>query len=325
MRKRVALAAAIVGIAALAGGGPASAQEWPAKPVRIVVPYPPGGNVDVAARIIASELQKSLGQPMVVENKAGAGGMLAGEFVAKSDPDGYTLFMAANGPLLYSPTIFGRPLYHWRTSFVPISTVSLTPLLLQVHPSVTAHSASELIALAKAKPDSLTMASPGAGTTNHLMSEMLQKVTGAKWITVHYKGNAPATNDLLGGQVQMNIDQVSVAQPFVKEGRTRALGVFAAKRVPWLPDVPTLAEQGIRGVEGQTFTGLLAPAGTPAKVVDTLSGALKKALGDEEVVRRYYQAGAEARWMSPKDFTDYLAKEEATWMPIIKASNIKAD
>jgi tripartite-type tricarboxylate transporter receptor subunit TctC len=154
---------------------------------------------------------------------------------------------------------------------------------------------------------------------------MLQKVTGATWTTVHYKGNAPATQDLLGGQVQFNIDQVSVAQPYVKEGRTRALAVIAPKRVPWLPNVPTLEEQGIKGVEGQTFTGLLAPAGTPQAVVDKLSASLRTILAKQDVVKRFYDVGAEAHWMSPQEFTSYLAKEEATWIPIIKAANIKAE
>lgn len=305
--------------------GPVIAQDWPSKPIKLVVPYPPGGNVDSAARIVAAELQKDLKQTVIVENKAGAGGMLAGESVAKADPDGYTLFLTANGPLLYSPAIYNRPLYHWQKNFVPISSISFTPLVLQVHPSLPAKTAAELIALAKAKPNSLNMASPGAGTTNHLLSEMLQRKTGAKWTTIHYKGNAPATNDLLGGQVQFNLDQVSVAQGFIKDGRTRAVGVFAPKRVPWLPDVPTLAEQGINGVEGQTFTGVLAPAGTPPAVVTRLSTAMRKALDETSVKAKFFAAGAETRWMSPQDFSSYLAKEEATWMPIIKSANITAE
>ncbi|TFY99890.1 Bug family tripartite tricarboxylate transporter substrate binding protein [Ramlibacter rhizophilus] len=325
MRKLIAPLSAALAAFAVAAAPSVQAQEWPSKPVRLVVPYPPGGNVDGAARIISGELQKLLGQPIVVENKAGAGGMLAGEHVARADPDGYTLFMAANGPLLYSPTIYGRPLYHWQKDFAPISTVSLTPLLVQVHPSVPAKTVPELVALAKAKPDSVTMASPGAGTTNHLLSEMLQKQTGAKWVTAHYKGNAPATNDLLGGQVQFNIDQVSVAQPFIKDGRTRPLAVIAPKRVPWLPDVPTLQEQGITGVEGQTFTGVLAPAGTPPAVIDKLSTALRTVLANPDVKARFYQAGADTQFMTPKEFSAYLAKEESTWLPIIRAANIKAN
>ncbi|MGE4241705.1 Bug family tripartite tricarboxylate transporter substrate binding protein [Ramlibacter sp.] len=303
----------------------ASAQAWPTKPVRLVVPYPPGGNVDAAARIVSGELQKELGQPVVVENRAGAGGMIAGEFVAKSEPDGHTLFFTANGPLLYSPVIYGRNLYHWKTNFVPIASVTFTPLILQAHPSLPVKNVPELIALAKSKPNGLSMASPGAGTTNHLMSEMLQRTTGAQWTTVHYKGNAPATNDLLAGQVQFNFDQVSVAQQFVKAGRTRALAVVAPKRVPWLPEVPTLQEQGIKGIEGQTFTGVLAPAGTPPAVVERVSQAMRKALDQTAVKARIFAAGSDARWMSPREFADYLQKEESTWLPIIKSKNITAD
>jgi len=303
----------------------ATAQAWPAKPVRIVVPFPPGGNVDTTARIVATALQRDLGQTVIVENKPGAGGLIAGDLVAKAEPDGYTLFMAANGPLLYAPTIFNRPLYQWNRSFAPVGMVSLTPLLIHVHPSLPARTVPELIALAKARPDGLTMASPGAGTTNHLLSEMLQRRAGVRWLTVHYRGNAPALTDLLGGQVQFSVDQVSVAQGAVKDGRTRALGVIAPRRVPWLPDVPTLAEQGVEGVDGQTFTGLLAPAGTPPAVVERLSAALKVALADKEVMQRIDHAGAEPRWTSSLAFAEYLAKEESIWLPIIKAAGIKAE
>lgn len=304
----------------------AAAQDWPTKPVRLVVPYPPGGNVDVAARTVAEELQKGLGQPVIVENRAGAGGMLAAEQVARSAPDGHTLFVAANGPLLFSPTIFGRPAaYHWQKDFAPISTLTLTPLVLQVHPSVPAQTVGELLDLLRRKPDAMTMASPGAGTTNHLLSERMQAISGVKWTTVHYKGNAPALNDLLGGQVQFAFDQVSVAQRFVKEGKLRALAAVSDKRLPWLPDVPTLAEQGVKGVDGQTFTGVLAPAGTPAAVVNRLSELIRKVLQDPAIAQKFYAGGSEARGMTPQDFAAYLQREEATWLPIIKAANIRAE
>lgn len=221
------------------------ASNWPTQPVQIVVPYPPGGNVDVAARIIAPSLEKAFGQPFVVENRAGAGGLIAGEYVARSKPDGNTLFMAANGPLLFSPLIFNRPAYHWETDFKPISTVSLTPMVMQARPSLQVNSFQELIDHAKKNPGDLNMASPGAGTSNHLMSELLQKETGAKWVTVHYKGNAPATTDLIGGQVDFNFDQVSVALPFINSGKLKPLAVTSDKRVPSLPDVPTLEEASL--------------------------------------------------------------------------------
>ncbi len=310
---------------AAASCGVASAEDWPSRPVKLIVPYPPGGNVDSAARIVADELQKALGQPMVIENRAGAGGLIAGEFVAKSAPDGYTFFVAANGPLLFAPTIFNRPVYHWQKDFLPISSISFTPLVLQVNPSVPAKNVAELLDLARRKPEAVTMASPGAGTTNHLLSEQMQALTGVKWTTVQYKGNAPAINDLLGGQVQFSFDQVSVAQRYVKDGRLRALAAVSSKRLPWLPDVPTLEEQGIKGIDGQTFTGVLAPAGTAPAIVQKMSETLRKVLQDPAIVQKFYAAGAEARGMTPDAFAAYLKKEESTWIPIIKAANITAN
>ncbi|MDX3984122.1 MAG: tripartite tricarboxylate transporter substrate binding protein [Achromobacter sp.] len=298
---------------------------WPEKPVKIVVPYPPGGNVDVAARLIAPGLQAAFGQPFIVENKPGAGGMIAGEQVARSEPDGYTLFMAANGPLLFSPLIFKRDAYKWDRDFAPISSVSYTPLVLQVKPSVPAKTLAELLALAKKEPGKLNMASPGAGTTNHLVSELLQSLTGARWTTAQYKGNAPATTDLLGGQVDFNFDQISVALPYVKEGRLRALAVTTAKRVPSMPDVPTFAEAGVQGMEAATFTGLLAPKGTPPDVLKQLSEALTKILAQPTIIQRFDELGAEARGSTPEEFTRYLAAEDARWTPIIKRAGITAN
>jgi tripartite-type tricarboxylate transporter receptor subunit TctC len=317
--------AAFIALVALAAAGPAAAQAWPDKPVRLVVPYPPGGNVDTAARLVAPGLQQALGQPFIIENKAGAGGMIAGEFVAKSAPDGYTLFFTANGPLLFSPLIFGRTPYQWDKSFAPISSVSFTPLVLQVYPSVQAKTLAELLALAKKEPGKLTMASPGAGTTNHLISELLQSTTGASWTTVHYKGNAPATTDLLAGRVEFNFDQVSVSLPYIKQGKVRALAVTATKRVPSLPDVPTFDEAGLKGMDAATFTGVLAPAGTPKEILARMSGALSKALQDKGVIEKFDAMGAEARGMTPEEFQAYLQREYDKWAPVIRRANIKAD
>src|SRR3954464_6594056 len=191
--------------------GPASGQQWPARNVKLIVPYPAGGNVDSAARIIADKLQEKLGQPFIIENKAGAGGMIAGEAFAKSANDGYTLFVGANGPVLFAPEIAKRDAYNWKRDFLPITTISMTSLVLEVHPSVQATTAKEFFDLARREPGKLTMASPGAGTTNHLLSELVQSSQGLQWVTSHYRGNAPATNDLIGGQVQFAFDQISVA------------------------------------------------------------------------------------------------------------------
>ncbi|WP_046059803.1 Bug family tripartite tricarboxylate transporter substrate binding protein [Paracidovorax citrulli] len=328
MHRRLILRGA-AGLAATAAllAGPAAAQpgNWPDKPVKLVLPYPPGGNVDGAARIISEQLQARLGQPFVVENRPGAGGLIAGEAVARSAPDGYTFFMGANGPILFSPLIFRRNAYDWKKDFAPVSSVSFTPLVLQVHPSTPYRTLADLLAAARPGGGNITMASPGAGTTNHLVSEYLQRESGAKWLTVHYKGNAPATTDLLGGQVQFNFDQISVAQPFIQGGRTRALAVTSRERLPQLPDVPTLRESGFADFSAETFTGVLAPRGTPQPVVDRFSEALRAVLADPAVQEKFRVLGSEARGSTPRQFTQYLTQEDQRWTPIIRQAGITAE
>ncbi len=316
----MALCATVVSLA-----GPVQAQTWPDKPVRLVLPYPPGGNVDGAARVISEQLQQMFKQPFLVDNKPGAGGMIAGEFVAKSAPDGYTFFMGANGPILFSPLIFKRNAYDWKKDFAAVSSVSFTPLVLQVHPSVPYKTFAEFVDAAKKNPGRINMASPGAGTTNHLVSEYLQSATGASWTTVHYKGNAPATTDLLGGQVQFNFDQLSVAGPFIAQGRTRALAVTSAKRLPQMPDVPTLQEVGFKDFTAETFTGIMAPAATPKDIVQKLSAAVQKILAEKAVQDKFETLGSEARGMSPEQFTQFLTKEDNQWTKVIKQANITAE
>jgi len=309
----------------LAIAGPAAAQKWPDRPVTLVVPYPPGGNVDTAARLVAPGLEKILGQPFIIENKPGAGGMIAGEFVAKSAPDGYTFFFTANGPLLFSPVIFKRTPYLWNKDFVPVSSVSFTSLVLQVHPSVPAKTVKEFIDLAKKEPGKLLMSSPGAGTTNHLVSELLQTITGASWTTVHYKGNAPATLALISGQVQFDFDQISVATPYIKEGKTRPLAVTSAKRIASLPNVPTFAEEGYPAIDAATFTGIVAPKGTPMDVITRLHAAVAKVLLDKNVIEKFGGIGAEARSSSPEAFGAYLKKVYDKWTPVIIKAKINAN
>ena len=321
-REFQAFFAAVLCIFALAS--PALAQDWPTRPVKLVVPYPAGGNVDGAARIVAEKMTERLGQPFIVENRPGAGGLVAGEAVAKADPDGYTLFLGANGPILFAPELAARRAYEWRRDFAPISAISMTSLVLQVHPAVEAKTFDAFLALARAKPEGLQMASPGIGTTNHLLSELMQEKLGVRWVTVQYRGNAPATNDLLGGHVQFNLDQVSVALPFVLDGKTRALAVTGAARSPSLPDVPTFRELGHPEIEGQTFTGLLAPARTPEPVIAKLHAALVATLRDPTVKARFATLGADTAPMSVEAFRAYLTKEDETWIPIIRRLGLKA-
>ena len=318
------LTGVVVALAA-AFAAPAAAQQWPARNVRLIVPYPAGGNVDTAARIIADKLQERLGQPFVIENKAGAGGLIAGEAFAKSANDGYTLFVGANGPVLFAPEISKRDAYNWKRDFLPITTVSMTSLVLEVHPSVQATTAKEFFDLARREPGKLTMASPGAGTTNHLLSELVQSALGLQWVTSHYRGNAPATNDLIGGQVQFAFDQISVALPYFKSGMLRPLAVTSASRLSSLPDVPTFKELGYPDLDAQTFTGLFAPAGTPAPIVEKLHAATVATLKDPSVVEKFAKLGAEAVAMTPAEFTAYLTREDAKWIPVVRKANIKAD
>ena len=316
---------AVLFAAAMMLASPALAQKWPDKPVKLIVPYPPGGNVDTAARIVAPGMQELLGQPVVVENKPGAGGLIAGEFVAKSPADGYTLFFTANSPLLHAPIIFRRAAYHWEKDFVAVSSVSFTPIVLQVHPSVQAKSVKELLDLARGQPGKLAMSTPSAGTTNHLLSEMMQGTTGVSWLTVHYKGNAPATTAMLAGEVQMGFDQVSVALPYIKQGRMRALAVTTEKRVASLPDVPTFAEAGVKNMEAATFTAIVAPAGTPKEAVARLYEVMSRVLVEKTVLERFDGIGAEARATAPDALTTYFRNEYNKWTPVIQKADIKAN
>ncbi|QCK84508.1 tripartite tricarboxylate transporter substrate binding protein [Phreatobacter aquaticus] len=317
----LALAAAL----ATALSIPAEAQTWPNRAVRLVVPYAAGGNVDVAARILAEKLQQELGQPFIVENKPGAGGLLGSEMVARAEPDGYTLLIGANGPILFAPEMGARRAYEWRRDFIAVTTVTLTPLVLQVHPGVQAQTLKDFFELARRSQPPLTMASPGPGTTNHLMSELIQSKLGIKWVTVQYRGNAPATNDLIGGHVQFNLDQVSVALPFIRDGKSRALAITGPARLADLPNVPTFTELGFPEIDGQTFTGLMAPANTPEPVIARLHAATIKVLEDPAVKARFASLGALSAPISREAFRAYLEREDQTWIPIIRALGIKSE
>jgi tripartite-type tricarboxylate transporter receptor subunit TctC len=321
MRYVTALSVAFAFIVA----GPATAEDYPARVIHLVVPYPAGGNVDSAARIVADKMQAKLGQPILIDNRAGAGGMIAGEYVAKSEKDGYTLFVGANGPVLFAPIINKREAYNWKKDFIPITTISMTAIVLETNPLMPARTVKELFDLARKDPGKLTMASPGAGTSNHLLSELAQSELGLHWVTVHYRGNAPATNDLLGGQVQFAFDQMSVALPYIVSGKLRALAVTSLKRLPWLPDVPTFAELGYKDFDAQTFTGLFAPAGTPEVVVKKLHDTMADVLKDPDVVDKFNKLGAEATTMTSAEFSTYLEHEDAKWIPIIRKVDIGAN
>jgi tripartite-type tricarboxylate transporter receptor subunit TctC len=227
--------------------------------------------------------------------------------------------------VLFAPEIAKRDAYNWKRDFIPITSISMTPLVLEVHPSVAAKDLKEFFDLARREPGKLTMASPGAGTTNHLLSELVQSTLGLQWVTAHYRGNAPAINDLIGGQVQFALDQISVGLPFIKNGNVRALAVTGSHRASWIPDVPTFAELGYKEFDGQTFTGLFAPSGTPAEIVTKLHDTMAAILRDPSIVEKFNALGAEAVTMTPAAFTSYLSAEDAKWIPVVRKANIKSD
>lgn len=318
----------LIGLAAasllFAGAGQIQAQTWPKGIVKLVVPYAAGGNVDVAARLLAEKLQRDTGQSFVIENKPGAGGLIGSEAVAKGEADGSVLLVGANGPILFAPEMSSRRAYEWRKDFMPVTTLTLTPLVLQVHPSVPAKTLAEFLELAKTRKPPFNMASPGAGTTNHLISELMQSKLGLSWATVQYRGNAPATNDLVGGQVEFNLDQLSVAMPFLADGKTRGLAVTGAQRLTEFPDIPTFAELGYAQFDGQTFTGLMAPAKTPEPIVAAIHAAVVKILKEPETIKRFAELGTRSAPMERAEFQAYLEKEDQTWIPLIRQLNIKA-
>ncbi len=322
--QRRALIAGAAGLALAASVSPATAQTWPGKPLRLVAPFAPGGAVDIAARIVAEKLQPILGHPVVVDNKGGAGAMIGTEIVARSAPDGLTLLLTSNS-LINSPVLFGRAPYDWRTDFAFITTILTQPMVLVAHPSVPANSFAELIALAKREGSKLSMATPSAGTINHLAGEMLAQRTGARWEMVHYKGSGPANSDLLAGQVHILFDQLASTLPHLKAGKLRALAVSTAERASQLPDVPTIAESGVAGFDAVTLFGLSAPAKTPPAALAILGAAMQTVLADPAVVKRFDDMGATVRPSTPEAFRAALVAQADMWVPVIQKANIRLE
>jgi len=303
---------------------PAAADNWPAKPVRMVVPFPPGGATDAAARIYAQQLGDYLGQSVVVENKAGAGGEIGAEFVAKSPGDGYTLLMGAVGSHAIHAAMPVKPGYDFGTAFVGVSMATSMPMAVAVNSSkVPARNVQELIALAKSKPGSITFGSAGPGTSQHMAGELFQAVTGTRLMHVPYRGSGPAITDLLGGQIDMVIETLPALLPQVASGKIRLLGVTTAKRATALPDLPTLMEQGVKDYSVATTYALLAPAGTPPAVVDRLSDGMRKAAAMEAVQQAALKLGADAIATTPADTSRILKQEVARWADVVRLSEAK--
>jgi len=325
LNRREVLAGLAAGPLALTG---AAAQSFPSKPMRIVVPFTPGGSTDVLARAIGLELGKALGQPVVVENVPGAGGSLGAEKVARAPADGHTLLMGHIGTLAINPSLYPRLGYDPQRSFAPLAWVARVPNVLVVNASVPAQTLKELLALARARPGQLAYGSGGNGSAAHTAMEYLKLQTATSFLHIPYRGTGPAVTDLLGGQVQVLFTGIPALLPHIKSGKVRALAVSSPRRLALLPDVPTVAESGLAGTkdfEADQWYGLVAPAGTPAEVVALLNQQVNKALASEEVRARLAAEGAEATPATPQAFGQLIAREIPRWARVIKGARITLD
>ena len=312
----------VVAVAMTTAALSAVAQSYPEKPIRFVVPFPPGGSTDVLARRIAASFNASMGQPVVVENRAGAGGAIGSEVVAKSAPDGYTILIGVTGSHGVSVSLNPALPYHPLRDFEPISRVVSAPLVIVTKPEFPTKTLAEFIAYSRANPGKVTFATPGNGTSMHLTGEMFNLAAGTKLVHVAYRGSAGAMNDLIGGQVDSMFSDLLVAMPFIQSGRVRPLAVTSATRHPLLPDVPTVAEAGVAGFEALSWQGLFAPAGTPKAIVDKLNAETRKALASPEI-RDYFSAqGMEVKATSPAEFRAFIEKEIPKWARVIKDAHV---
>lgn len=308
------------------GCPPATASEvYPDKPIHIVAPFPPGGPVDILSRTIGNKLAQSLGQPVVVDNRAGAGGNIGADVVAKSAPDGYTLLMGFVGTHAINPSLYTKMPYDNVKDFEPVCLVAVVTIVLVVNPSVPATSINELIALARSKPGELTFGSPGHGTPQHLAGELFNSIAGVNMLHVPYKGAVPALTDLLGGQLSMIFSSMPPALPHIKNGKLRALGVTSTTRSPAAPDLPTIAESGLKGYVVNNWYGILAPRGTPKEIVAKLNGEIVKILKMPDVKESLSAQGAEPFTSTPQQFALYIKEETEKWTKIVKYSGVKVD
>ena len=315
-----ALAAATLAAASLAG-----AQTFPARPIRLICPFPPAGAVDIASRAIANELSKILGQTVTVDNRPGAGGNIGGVEAARSVPDGHTIFMTTSGINAINPALYAKMPFDPIKDFMPVGALVSLANVLVLHPSVKANSVAEVIARARAEPGKMTYASSGSGTSIHMSGEMFKYLTKVDILHIPYKGSAPAVTDLLGGQVMMMFDNIPSALPHIRAGKLKALATTGGKRDPLLPDLPTVAEAGVPGYESGVWFGLAVPAGTPKEVIARLNDAAVKGTRSPDFVKRMTELGYSMIGSTPEQMVEMNKAEVVRWGPIVKASGAKAD
>jgi tripartite-type tricarboxylate transporter receptor subunit TctC len=303
----------------------AFAQDWPTRPVRIIVPFAPGGATDIPARLIAPKLQEALGQPIVVENRTGAGGIVGIQAAAQSQPDGYTLLMATNGELVMNPSIYAKLPYDPFKDFIPVSIMLESPMLLVTSASSPFNSLADILSAAKAKPGEITYATAGTGSTSHVLTEMLAQQAGVKLLHVPYKGGAPASAATASGEVNMGLLNLGSAVNFVKGGKAKALAVTSAKRNPSFPDWPTAVEAGVPGFVESIWIGMAAPAGVSKAIVERMSAEVAKALKAPDVRERLVELGNEPLGTTPEEAAARIKREFPRYAAAIKAANIRSD
>ena len=321
--RRSLLATALAGVAL-----PAHAQNaapWPSKPIKLVVPYAPGGTTDVVARVVAEYLGQRLGQNIVVDNKPGKGAMVGTALVAKAPPDGYTLLMSVISGLSISPTLYGGGDFDPMADFIHVAIASTNPSVLVVNPGFGPRTFKEYVEYAKANPGKVSFATSGAGSSNHLLGVRLEQVIGAGLVHIPYRGAGPAMVDTIAGNVPSMFDSLPSAAPHIKAGKVRALAVSGEQRNPAFPDVPTMKEQGYPDLISYSWFGISVPAKTPQPIVDRLAKEMQAVLKEPAVVRRWEEIGAEASPMTPAEVTKFIQSEIDKWVPVVKASGAKAD
>lgn len=302
----------------------AQAQAFPDKPIHIIVPLPPGGSNDVLARIVGQEMSKTFGQPVIVENKPGAAGNIATDYIAKSAPDGYTIAIAPNQTVAVNPVLYPKLPFDASRDLTGVTMMGRVPLVLVVPPQVKANSVADVIALAKATPDKLTFATAGSGSPQHMSAEIFKSMTGVRMTQVPYRGSVPALVDVLAGTVDMMFCPINSALPYIRSGKLRALGITGEKRLPLLPDVPTIAET-LPGYESDIWIGMIAPARTPAPVIAKLNTELRRALALPEVKDKLAEQGIFTETSTPEAFTATMAADQKRWAEVIKNANIRPE
>jgi tripartite-type tricarboxylate transporter receptor subunit TctC len=312
-------------LATLLLSGAAVGQTWPTKPVRVVVPFPPGGSTDVLGRIVATKLTEALGQQVVVDNRAGAGGIIGTDIVVKAPPDGHTLLFSASAPIAINVTLMKNVPYDSRRDLTPVVRIGSVPLVLVVHPVVPARSVKELIALLRSRPNDFTYASAGNGTPQHLSAELFKTLANVRMTHVPYKGSGPAITDVIAGQVPITFEVFITALSYVKSGRLRALAQTGSTRSVHLPDVPTIAETGVRAYESIGWYGLFAPAATPPAIVSRLSTDVSRIMATPDMQRRMAELGADPASETSEQFAAFIRNEIVKWAKVIKESGATAD